>query len=809
MERYICIHGHFYQPPRENPWLESVEIQDSAYPYHDWNARITAECYGPNAASRILDGQGKIVQIFNNYSKISFNFGPTLLSWMQDKAPAVYEAILRADRESRDIFAGHGSALAQAYNHMILPLANRRDKHTQILWGIRDFETRFGRRPEGMWLPEAAVDTETLEILAELGILFTVLSPYQASKVKPMDQGDWTDVSGGNIDPTMAYRINLPTGNSLTLFFYDGPISRGVAFEGLLNQGELFARRLLDGFSDGRSWPQLVHIATDGESYGHHHGKGDMALAYALQYIEENKLATITNYGQYLERHPPTHEAQIHDNSSWSCVHGVERWRNNCGCHSGGYPQWTQEWRGPLRSAMDWLRDKLAVKYEQFAGPLLNDPWKARDDYITVILDRKRDNVDAFFHAHAKQRLSDEDVTRMLKLLELQRHAMLMYTSCGWFFDELSGIETVQIIQYAARAIQLAEEVFGGDGIEAEFQEKLVQAKSNIPEYRDGAHIYENFVRPAMVDLRKVVAHYAMTSLFEEYDEKARIFFYTAEREDYRAREAGKAKLVMGRAKIVSEVTLESARLMFGVLHFGDHNISCGVKPFESEEEYTALMESLFEPFERADFPETLRRLDSGFGTPGYSVRSLFRDGQRSVVRMLLTSTQEDALTVYQQLYDLHAPILRFLRDLNIPAPKVMYAAAEVAINTNLDLQLQKEQLDPEAISMYLEDARVKGVQLDGKRLEYDIRVTIENAIRAFQKEPTNLNRLRELSLAVGLLEKLPFEVILRDTQNIYYALMNSVYGEMRKKVRRSPTKWEEWISLFKTVGEKIGIQVS
>jgi alpha-amylase/alpha-mannosidase (GH57 family) len=339
MERYVCIHGHFYQPPRENPWLEAIELQDSAYPYHDWNERITAECYGPNAVSRILDSQDRIVRIVNNYARISFNFGPTLLSWMERKAPEVYRAVLDADVESRARYGGHGSALAQGYNHIILPLASLRDKRTQVAWGVADFVHRFGRRPEGMWLPETAVDVESLELLAEHGIEFTVLAPRQARGVRKVGDTAWTDVSGSRVDPSMAYRIPLPSGRSIAAFFYDGPISQGVAFEGLLHRGEQLAHRLLGAFAPARKHAQLAHIATDGETYGHHHRRGEMALAYALHYIETNKLATLTNYGQFLEKFPPTYEATVFDNSSWSCVHGVERWRSDCGCSTKNKPK--------------------------------------------------------------------------------------------------------------------------------------------------------------------------------------------------------------------------------------------------------------------------------------------------------------------------------------------------------------------------------------------------------------------------------------------------------------------------------------
>ncbi|MHB9156179.1 MAG: DUF3536 domain-containing protein, partial [Endomicrobiales bacterium] len=461
MEKFVCIHGHFYQPPRENPWLEEIELQDSAYPYHDWNERINAECYAPNTASRILTPDGKVVIIGNNYSKISFNFGPTLLSWMEKHARDVYNEIIDADCRSRGLFSGHGSALAQAYNHMIMPLANRRDKYTQVLWGIRDFQKRFSRSPEGMWLPETAVDLETLDIMAELGITFTLLSPRQAKSVRKISGTSWQDATGGRVDPRMPYRCALPSGRTISLFFYDGPIAQEIAFGNLLSNGEGFAERLLSAFAENGVPAQLVHTATDGETYGHHHKYGDMALGYCLQYIETNKPARITNFGEYLERFPPAHEAEIFENSSWSCVHGVERWRANCGCNSGTHPGWKQEWRRPLREALDWLRDTLVHMYEEEASRYLSDPWAARNDYISVILDRSPENTGRFIREHASGEVKGDGRARLLKLLEMQRNAMLMYTSCGWFFDEISGIETVQVLQYACRAIQLSQELSG------------------------------------------------------------------------------------------------------------------------------------------------------------------------------------------------------------------------------------------------------------------------------------------------------------------------------------------------------------
>ncbi|HLN85588.1 MAG TPA: DUF3536 domain-containing protein, partial [Candidatus Limnocylindrales bacterium] len=679
MERYLCIHGHFYQPPRENPWLEAIELQDSAYPYHDWNERISAECYAPNSVSRILDGDNKIVKLINNYAKISFNFGPTLLSWLEAKAPDIYAAILTADRESQKTYSGHGSALAQVYNHMIMPLANRRDRVTQIRWGIRDFEHRFKRAPEGMWLAETAVDTETLELLADHGIRFTILAPHQAARFRRIGERDWTAINGAAIDPSRAYRQTLPSGKSLALFFYDGPIARGVAFEGLLSNGETLIGKLLGGFSEQRGWPQLMHIATDGESYGHHHKFGDMALAYALDHIESRSLARLTNYGEFLAHHPPTHEVEIVENSSWSCAHGIERWRSDCACNSGGHPGWNQVWRGPLRDAFNWLRDAMAAPWEAQARQLLKEPWAARDAYVDVVLDRSMERVERFFKRHAARKLSDGERTSALKLLELQRQAMLMYTSCGWFFDELSGIETVQVIQFAARAVQLAEELFG-DSLEDVFVGRLARARSNIDDHGNGREIYEKFVHPARVDWERVGAHYAVSSIFAGYPQQANIYCYEVQQKDFQAFNAGKAKLAVGRVRLTSEITKESTDLSFGVLHIGDHHVNGGVRSVLSEEVEAYLAQELAEPFARADFAEVIRLMDRRFGESNYSLRSLFRDERRKLLERILATALGETESLYRQIYEQRAPLMRFLRSINIPLPKEFLSAAEFVV---------------------------------------------------------------------------------------------------------------------------------
>src|SRR3954447_11340043 len=554
--RYLCVHGHFYQPPRENPWLGVVETQDSAAPYHDWNERITRECYAPNTRARLLDGRGRIVNLLNNYAWISFNFGPTLLHWMAEAAPEVLAGIVEADRLSRERRGGHGNAMAQVYNHIIMPLASEHDKRTQVLWGIADFRHRFGREPEGMWLAETAADVDSLEALAEAGITFTILAPHQARRWRRIGDQEWPAPNGG-IDPSRAYRCTLPSGRSIALFFYDGLVSRDVAFERLLDSGEKFLARLLHGFDPAREHAQLMHIATDGESYGHHHPHGDMALAYVLRQLSQDPEIRLTNYGEYLELHPPEWEVEIHERSAWSCAHGVGRWNSDCGCKTRG--DWHQRWRGPLRRAFDQLKDQLDHLFRTRGRECFPDPWEARDAYIDVILDRSPRSVRQFLRHHGHPELDGSQVQDALRLLEAQRNGMYMYTSCGWFFDEISGLETTQCLHYAARAIHLAKH-FRRD-FEKRFVQTLKAAPSNLPLFKTGRGVWEQLVHPAVIDLDRVLAHYAISLMFPDRDATPTQSRYSFD-VDVLSKEVhsrGSSHLAFGRLRVRSRQTWEEA----------------------------------------------------------------------------------------------------------------------------------------------------------------------------------------------------------------------------------------------------------
>lgn len=804
MNHYISIHGHFYQPPRENPWLEEVELQDSAYPYHDWNERITAECYAPNAASRILSADRTIVGIVNNYSKISFNFGPTLLSWMQRHTPDVHDAIVEADRESRKTFSGHGSAMAQVYNHMIMPLANARDKRTQVIWGIIDFEHRFGRRPEGMWLAECAVDTATLEVLAEQEILFTILAPRQAGRVRRIGKR-WRDVSGGRVDPRMPYLCRLPSGRTINLFFYDGPISQDIAFGGLLASGEALARRLLGTFVADRNMPQLVHIATDGETYGHHHRFGEMALSYCLHHIESNNLAKLTVYGEFLELFPPTHEVEILENTSWSCAHGIERWRNNCGCNTGR-AGWTQHWRAPLREALDWLRDELALVYERTASPHLRDPWQARNDYLNIILDRGLENVAAYFSRYATHELSRDEEVRVFRLLEMQRHAMLMYTSCGWFFDEVSGIETAQVLAYAARAIQLAE-ITAGASLEPAFIEMLRRTPSNVAEYATGAGVYLNLVKPMMVDLMRVGAHYAVSSLFEDYPETVTIYAYKAVRELFDHDEAGRQRLATGKAHLRSNITSSESTVTFAVLHLGDHNLLGGVREFISDEAFLAVQAEMREAFTKSDLPEMIRLMDKHFKTHNYSLKYLFRDEQRKVWNSILESTLLEVEGSFRRIFDHHYPIMQAMREQQTPIPKALMTTAEFTINAELRKSIEAQEVYFGQIEDMVKEVSRWRFEADKTTLGFVASRKIRALIEKFDQSPEDVSPLESIESLMRALEPLALPYDLWKAQNLLFFTGKQLAPEMRIRAEIGDEAARKWVERFDSLSEYLKVR--
>lgn len=811
MEKFVCIHGHFYQPPRENPWLEEVELEESAHPYHDWNARITAECYGPNSASRVMDAEWRIMGLVNNYSKMSFNFGPTLLYWMERGAPEVYQSIIDADRNSVSNFSGHGSAIAQVYNHIIMPLANSRDKETQVKWGIRDFEARFKRQPEGMWLPETAVDTETLEVLAENGIKFTILAQHQAAKVRKIGDEKWTDVDGSKIDPRRAYLCRLPSGKTIALFFIDKMIANDMAFGRLLESGEDFAKRIAGAFGDISDDAAIISLATDGEMYGHHHVHGDMALAYCFDYLEKNNLARVTNYAEYLEKHPPMHEVQVNENTSWSCFHGIERWRSDCGCNTGR-PEWRQAWRKPLRDAMDWLRDNLAQRFEYEARKYLKDPWQARDEYIEVILDRSRskDVIDGFLSKHVARDLTDEDRRRTIRLLEMQRHAMLMYTSCGWFFDELSGLETVQVIKYAARALQLARGVLDAD-LEGQYVKMLEQAPSNLAQYGNGAGVYEALVKPAVVDLVRVGLHHVMISLFADRmmrPDSPHTFntcCFKASVEGSETNEAGKFRLIIGRSKISSQITLDEALISYAALWLGDHNVSCGIMRDMKEESYEAMHSEIMDSFKKGQINESIVLMSKHFGGGAYSLKDLMKDDQRDILDFILADSLKKSLELYEVIFKDNYATMRFMNEIRIPPPKPFRAATDIVLSEEIRRVISSEKIDLELLERLVSDSRLLSIAIDAELIGLEAGGRIADELAKFMKSPEDLELLESIQRLVGIVNNLPIKLNLWQSQNLVFRIAQSHYQQVKQKQDEVSQKWA---SSFERLSESLGVRL-
>lgn len=797
--KYVCVHGHFYQPPRENGWLEVVELQDSAAPFHDWNERINFECYAPNTAARILDDQDRIVNIVNNYAYISYNFGPTLLSWMEKADPETYTAIIEADRLSQERFGGHGSALAQVHSHLILPLANRRDKETQVIWGLADFEYRYGRKPEGIWLAETAVDTETLEVLAENDIKFTILAPRQAKAVRPMDSDNWIDLSYDSVDPRRPYRCNLPSGKYIDLFFYHGEVSQAVAFERLLNDGKAFARRLTGSF-DYNDTPQLLHIATDGESYGHHHSRGEMALADCLNEIIQREDVELTNYGHYLELFPPEWEAQIWENSSWSCVHGVERWRSNCGCNSGGRPGWTQAWRDPLRKTLNWLRDELIPIYETEGGALLKDPWAARNDYIQVVLNRKNSAIKEFIRTHARKELSRDEKTQLLRLMEMQRQAMLMFTSCGWFFDEISGLETNQILQYANRALHYANQV-GEVSFHEAFLERLSEAPSNV--YDNGAVSYLKNVIPARVDLERVGMHFAAASLFEERPEELELFNYIAESEILDRYHAGIQRLALGRTTVRSKITHSEKRFSFAVLYLGQQNIIGSISTNMPQADFDAMSKHIVDAFATPNLGQVIGLMQDYFGVEKYSIWHLFRDEKRKILNQIIQLSLQKAENDFRDIYNVNYQLMTGIANIGMPIPNAYKSALEFVLNRDLQAFFTHgNRFNLREIQRLVSEFKKWKVRLTQQdRLHLQINEKIFQAISSLNTSEEGLQDLKLLNKVLECIGQLELNNEFWKSQNHYFFLLE----------RYRSMEWEgisdQWKSEFHRLGELIGVK--
>ncbi len=777
--RYVCIHGHFYQPPRENPWLEAIETQESAHPFHDWNERICYECYRPNAQAKIMGDHGRLKDIVNNYEYISFNFGPTLLSWLETYSPLTYQLILQADSVSMSKRSGHGNALVQPYNHMIMPLANWRDKETQIIWALKDFRSRFRRDPEGLWLPETAVDSETLEIMVDNGIKFTILAPSQAGRFRDSSNSNWVEINSHPIDPSRPYIFELPKGKQIAVFFYDGPISQAIAFEGLLNSGDEFKNRLISAFSADRKWHQLVHIATDGESYGHHHRFGEMALAYAIQLFLKDSSVELTNYGEFLEKCPPVAQVEILQNTAWSCAHGLGRWMSDCGCSTSHKEGWNQSWRGPLRHSLDSLRDQLDTIFEKNSARLFKHPWKARNDYISVIL-KNHENVQKFVEEHAGRELDQDEVVEALYLLELQRNRMLMYTSCGWFFDDLTGIETLQILGYAARALQLAFRFEAG--LMSEFLRELAPARSNVKPQKYGDQIFKEKIFPLIIGLSQVAAHEVITSLYEKVLPENRLYCYGIRMTDFTRQEFSERVLLFGKVAVESLITLEKREYIFSVLYLGALDLRCSIDDTRKTQiKYEEGKQDLIQTFHKNSSTELIRKLDRYFPKHYFAFKDLFTDQRDKVLKIVTRTLFKEQATLFGTFFKKNEDLARLIINHGVSLPDTFRAAARFVLNREFMIELEKlsHGLFPDQLERVLSDTHYWKIELDTRAASEMFARNIHELVQKLAANPADLVITGEINQYLDMAENLDIEFDLSEAQICLLRIARSLMADV------------------------------
>lgn len=755
----LVVHGHFYQPPRENPWTETVSAEASAAPFHDWNERVTAECYRPNGWARIVDEHERVVALENNYANLSFNVGPTLAAWLADNDRAVLDRMVEGD-------GAGGGGIAQAYNHLILPLANDRDIRTQVRWGLADFRHRFGREAEGMWLPETAVNDRVLRILAEEGVRFTVLAPSQARRIRPMHDGrllgagePWHDVEAGAFDTRRAYRwLEGDEGSiGIDLVFYDSDLSHDVAFGMRTTSAQVLVGRVLGAAGDGG----LVCIATDGETFGHHHHFAERALAYALPVEAPRRGVTVTTIGAHLDAHPPEWQAEVRE-SAWSCMHGVERWRTDCGCSTGGAPGAQQRWREPLREALDVLRDASVEVFERRGPEVLADPWAARDDYIDVVLGTI--SIDELVEKHVIG-----DRVEALTLLEQQRHALLMYTSCAWFFWDLAGIETIQCLRYAARAIDLLAELDEKAPV-TEVLDLLARAESNQPGEGTGRDVWERHVLPSRVDSARVVAHVALADLLEGKRPGGRLRTFDVRPIDHVHVERGTITLCAGTVEVTHRRTLRRTRHAYAALHLGGLEVMGAVRDADSQRDSGALR-AVAAAFESGARVTTLLRIiGDDFGPTEFGLEAALPDAAEEIVAGAAQALEARFASAYGRLFAENRATFRSLATAGFPLSDDLRAATEVAFDRRLEAELLNHAYD-DAIAVVQEGIET-GLRIDAPRARDALdRTLLESVQRAIGGDAASVDAALALLRLAGTLG---ISVDLRRVQEALYDALRS-----------------------------------
>jgi alpha-amylase/alpha-mannosidase (GH57 family) len=794
----VIVHGHFYQPPRENPWTDEVEQQPSAAPHHDWNQRIAAECYAPNAWARLLDHEGRIVKLVNNYAGISFDIGPTLFRWLERNSPGTVRRIIEGDRDSVARYGGHGNALAHPYVHAILPLVDPKDRATLVKWGIAEFTSRFGREPEGLWLPETGVDLATLSLLSEHGIRYAVLAPWQAIRVRPLGGERWHELGSDWIDPSHPYRCRLPHGRAIDLFFYDAGLSRAIAFEGLLQGADRLAGRLAEV---ARSSPSRLHIlCTDGESYGHHTRFGERALAVLLTKETVSKEFAVTNFGAYLASVPPTHEVVIRDGSAWSCAHGLGRWKEDCGCSTGGQPGWRQGWRAPFREAINSLRNDLHRLFAEQADRLFTDAWAARDDYIALLLDRSNPSIEEFFDAHARRSLLLKDRAEALQLLEMQRHVLLMQSSDGWFFSDMSDIEAVQNLTHAARALDLAS-AYATVNLEARFLARLHAAKSNLAAERDGRRIWEVRVRSARADFARPAVLYAIRSLAANLPEPYRVYTFDLHRLSLERFPFIHGTTLAGGVEVCSSLTLERKAFGFVLKWLDADGIAGHLFPWEGEEDLRRRREACEGHGEGVSPPNDTQATPISF--------KMLSPEERQEVLMALYAGWDVLRKRYDELATKTQGLLRAFLDGGVAPPEALRAPTAFTVSRTLE----------ESMRQWLSEG---GTDLcrslllladDAKRLNLPQQAHLQDLLfgafgmrlRRLRERP-DLDRLRELRDVVDLADRLGYAIEQPESIVLMYALLTHDLPPLIERTLQTESREQcDLVSAVCRLGERFG----
>lgn len=734
--RPFVLHAHFYQPERLNPWTGALDPEPSAAPDRDWNARILRECYHPNAEARIYDADGRVERIVNNYERVSFDFGPTLLSWMERSAPRTYARVLDGDWRSV-VRTGHGNALAQAYNHTILPLDDARDRRTQIAWGMADFRYRFRREAEGMWLPETAANGPTLDALIDAGVRFTVLAPHQVARVRDRPHHD---PAATHLDSGRPYRLVHSDGSGrwLAVFLYDGALARSLAFDPETAQASVLLGKLAAAGGSG-----LVSAALDGETFGHHHPFGELGLAYGLFAGAEDSGLVPTSYAALLAEQTPVEELELvaGEGTSWSCAHGLGRWTRDCGCATGGQPGWDQRWRAPLRAALDVVRDLAAEAFLTRGGELLKDPWAAREAYVNVRLGVT--SPEEFLDRHGLRQLGDAGRVDARTLLEAQRHALLMYTSCGWFFADVAGIETVYVLRAAARVLGLLREA-GIAVDDRDVLDRLGEARSNDPVKGTGADVWRREVAGAEVSAERIAAHTALVGLVRPLPAAAEDIGHAVEVHDYRSERRGRLALSTARLTVRSLATGREGHYAVGAVHLGDldfHGVLCDDP---GGEDVAALVAPLWAGLPSLTVAGLIRALDEVFGTRDFGFERVLPEGRAEVVRAVFGDLTARFREQYSRLYADNRRLLEMLGQAGFPLPRDLRAAAELTLSAQLEQDLRvavagsgaESAAAVEAVRRSATVARASGYTLDVGGAPARLAAAVEAAVRSALATP-------------------------------------------------------------------------